>query len=87
MKEQIEKVLSSKNWTGHTLRELASYGRVGPNENTIAEWVRGALGSISFEELKSNPKAISDRQRVEAYVAMAVERLNNGPSIFETETL
>ena len=88
MKEQIEKVLSAKNWTGHTLRELASYGRVGPNENTIKAWVRGTLGSVDLKDW-SGPKdwsvhdALGERQRVEAGVAREVAILNDGPAVYD----
>mgnify|MGYP003628177857 CR=1 FL=1 len=95
IKEQINKVLSAKNWTGHTLRELASYGRVVPDKNSITSWCRGALGdmtlgedeSISTEDGLPNwaiHDALGERQCVEAGVAREVTHLNAGPQIYET---
>ena len=54
----IDKTLSHKNWTGHSLADLIDAGRVAPKVESVMGFIRAACGEApDLEALKTYRQA------------------------------
>ncbi len=47
----IDKTLSHKNWTGHSLADLIDAGRVAPKIENVMSYIRAACGEAENVEI------------------------------------
>ena len=58
IQDQADKVMQFRTWTSYSLEELATFGRLGPDEDNLRGWADNALGQVESIERLDERKAV-----------------------------